>query len=171
MKNKKLEETVVGALGIALVFLATYFIKIPNGLQGYFNLGDGFILLFSSFLNPLAAFLVGGVGSAMADAAGGYGIYILPTLLIKGTEAIVVSQIMRKIKKEPMRILPYLIGSLIMLIGYFLADSYINESWQLGVASVFANVVQAGAGMIIAYLAFPLMKKNITFTQRRHLKS
>ncbi len=58
MDNKKVKELVLAALGIALVFLATYLIKVPNGIQGYFNLGDGFILLFSSLLNPFYAFLI-----------------------------------------------------------------------------------------------------------------
>lgn len=166
MQNKKLQEIVLGALGIALVFLATYFIKIPNGLQGYFNLGDGFILLFAGFLQPGIALLVGGVGSAMADALGGYGIYILPTFLTKGLEAITVCFLMRLLKRDQMRIFPYLVGSCIMLGGYFLADTLINESWQLGAAAILPNLVQAAAGIAIAYLAFPIMKRNLTYPTR-----
>ena len=68
-------------LSIAIVFIATLFIKVPNALDGYFNLGDGFILLFASILDPFLAFLVGGLGSALADVAGGYAYYFIPTLL------------------------------------------------------------------------------------------
>ena len=52
MKNKQTYEIVLTGLGMALVFVATMFIKVPNALDGYFNLGDGFILSFASFLNP-----------------------------------------------------------------------------------------------------------------------
>ena len=62
MKNKQTYEIVLTGLGMALVFVATMFIKIPNTLDGYFNLGDGFILLFASFLNPFESFLIGGLG-------------------------------------------------------------------------------------------------------------
>lgn len=166
MKEQRLMDTVYGALGIALVFCATYFIKVPNGFQGYFNLGDGFILLFSSFLNPLAAFLLGGVGSCLADAIGGYGIYVIPTLLIKGIEAVAVSLWMRHIHKEAWRMFPYLLGSIIMLVGYFLADTVIHDSWQLGAAAILTNLLQAVVGIIIAWLAYPLMKRNLKMIQK-----
>ncbi len=98
MKQTKTYALIISALGMALVFLATYLIKIPNGIQGYFNLGDGFLMLFASFLNPWQAFLVGGVGSALADIVGGYGIYALPTLLIKGLEAWIIAYICKQRK-------------------------------------------------------------------------
>ena len=88
MKNKQTYEIVLTGLGMALVFVATMFIKVPNALDGYFNLGDGFILLFASFLNPFESFLIGGLGSALADVAGGYGHHFFFTLVIKGLEGI-----------------------------------------------------------------------------------
>lgn len=39
MKNKQTYEIVLTGLGMALVFVATMFIKVPNALDGYFNLG------------------------------------------------------------------------------------------------------------------------------------
>ena len=38
MKTMKVNDIVTAALGIALVFLATWLLKVPNGIQGYFNL-------------------------------------------------------------------------------------------------------------------------------------
>ena len=55
-KGLTTKKMVLTGLGIAIVFIATLFIKIPNTLDGYFNLGDGFILLFASILNPFLAF-------------------------------------------------------------------------------------------------------------------
>ena len=65
MKNYGTREMVLAALGIALVYITTMFIKLPNSIGGYLNLGDGFILLFAGFLHPFTAFLVGGSGSAL----------------------------------------------------------------------------------------------------------
>ena len=59
-KQIQTKEMVLTGLGMAIVFVATLYIKIPNALDGYFNLGDGFILLFASILDPFLAFLVGG---------------------------------------------------------------------------------------------------------------
>ena len=60
-------------------------------------------ILFSSLLNPFYAFLIGGIGSGLADIAGGYGIYFIPTLFIKGIEAVLVSLLLHKVTKPLLR--------------------------------------------------------------------
>ena len=127
MKNKQTYEIVLTGLGMALVFVATMFIKVPNALDGYFNLGDGFILLFASFLNPFESFLIGGLGSALADVAGGYGHYVL--------------------------------GSIIMVFGYFIAKYMLKGSWIVAASEIPANIVQGVAGIVIALVAYPMVKK------------
>ena len=158
MDNKKVKEQVLAALGIALVFLATYLIKVPNGIQGYFNLGDGFILLFSSLLNPFYAFLIGGIGSGLADIAGGYGIYFIPTLFIKGIEAVLVSLLLHKVTKPLLRYGIYALAGVWMVIGYFMADAFINDSWQLSLTGVPSNIIQAIVGIVIVMVTLPLLK-------------
>lgn len=158
-EQQKLKQLVFSSLGIAIVFVATIFIRIPNTIHGYINLGDGFILLFASILNPVFAFLVGGLGSGLADIAGGYGFYFFFTLLIKGMEGFMVSYLVSKSKKNKTRFLAYILGSIIMIIGYLIADSIINQSFWLGLAGVAGNLFQAGAGLLIAVFGFPLLKK------------
>lgn len=160
MKNNNIKSIVISALGMALVFLATYLIKIPNGIQGYFNLGDGFIMLFASIINPWMAFLIGGIGSALADIAGGYAIYFIPTLFIKGLEGFLIAFIFQRIKTN-LKYISYVIGALIMVSGYFLCDSFINNSWALGLSGIPANLLQGGVGIVIALLALPILKRNI----------
>ena len=87
MRKKSGIQTLTLALSgmmAALVFVATYFFKLPVSItQGYIHLGDGFILLGASLLGwasvPAAA-----IGSALADLLGGYTLYILPTFVIRG---------------------------------------------------------------------------------------
>lgn len=160
MKHTTVKEIVIGALGITLVFLATYLIKIPNGLQGYTNLGDGFILLFASFVNPFIAFFVGGVGSGLADVVGGYGVYFIPTLFIKGVEALLISYLVHK-GKDRVRYVAYIVGSCMMILGYFLADAWINQSFELGLIGIPGNVIQASLGILVAILAYPLVHKQM----------
>lgn len=161
MKTFDVKQIVFGALGIALVFLATWLIKIPNSIQGYLNLGDGFILLFASVMHPCLAWLVGGVGSALADIVGGYGIYAIPTLLIKGTEAVLVSYMVYK-GRTSLRYIAYALGGLLMCGGYFIADAIINQSWQLSLTGVPGNLLQAAFGYVIALIAFPLIQKRMS---------
>ena len=158
MKNKQTYEIVLTGLGMALVFVATMFIKVPNALDGYFNLGDGFILLFASFLNPFESFLIGGLGSALADVAGGYGHYFFFTLVIKGLEGIAVSLLMKNYSK-PKQISSYVLGSIIMVFGYFIAKYMLKGSWIVAASEIPANIVQGVAGIVIALIAYPMVKK------------
>lgn len=158
MKSIQVKEIVITSLGIALVFLATLLMKIPNGIQGYVHLGDGFILLFATLVNPFFAFFIGGVGSALADIAGGYAIYFFPTLLIKGLEAILVSYMIHKFGVKS-RYISYIIGCFIMVGGYIIADALINQSWQVSLTGVPANILQALAGYGIALFCLPILIK------------
>lgn len=157
MKQDYTRELVFGALGIALVFISTTFLKLPNSIGGYINLGDGFILLFSGILGPFAAFMVGGVGSAFADIAGGYGSYAIATILIKGLEGLLISMLIHK--NQQLRLPAYFLGSLLMISGYYVVDSFLNASWTVGVIGIPGNLIQAIVGILIALAAAPLIKR------------
>ena len=80
----KVKSIIYAGMMIALVFVATFVIKIPIPFtQGYIHAGDAMIFLASILFGPLIGGLAGGIGSAMADLFGGYAIWALPTLIIK----------------------------------------------------------------------------------------
>lgn len=156
---------VFGALGMALVYVATMFIKIPNPYQGYFNLGDGFILAFATVLNPFASFLVGGVGSALADLSGGYFFYILPTLIIKGLEGFMLSWAVHKVSKKAFLPAAF-IASAWMVAGYFFAGWVLLGSAATAALDIPGNIAQAVAGLVVCLLCRPLLAK---LSQELHL--
>ena len=157
MKHDYTRELVFGALGIALVFISTLFLKLPNSIGGYLNLGDGFILLFSGFLSPFASFMVGGAGSAFADIGGGYGTYAIATILIKGIEGLLISVLIHKNMR--LRIPAFLLGSIWMIAGYYVTDSILNASWIVGLGGIIGNVIQAAVGIVIALAASPFITR------------
>jgi len=80
----KIKSIIYAGMMIALVFVATYVIKIPIPFtQGYIHAGDAMIFLSAILFGPLIGGLAGGIGSAMADLFGGYAIWAFPTLIIK----------------------------------------------------------------------------------------
>ncbi len=160
MKKKTLttQQIVLYALGMAVVFVATLYIKIPNALDGYFNLGDGFILLFASIVDPLGGFLIGGLGSALADVAGGYAYYFFPTLIIKGLEGFLVAWLFQKYG-EKIKWVAYALGSIIMVVGYFFAKWYLKGSMIIALGGVAENIFQSGVGYVIAIVALPVVKR------------
>lgn len=159
MKLLKTKEIVYTALGVALVFAATILIRVPDPIGGYLNLGDGILLLFASFLSPFSAFLIGGLGSALADMAGGYGIYFLASLLIKGSEGILTALLLRRFKQGMLRKAVYLLASLLMVGGYYLCDSLLQGSWISALQGVPSNALQGLLGIVIALCTAPLLRK------------
>ena len=86
--------------------------------------------------------------------------YALFTLLIKGMEAVLVSWLVCR-GRSSFRYVAYILGGLLMVGGYFLADAYINQSWQLSLTGIPGNLVQAAAGYAIALAAYPLLQKRM----------
>lgn len=156
--NNKVKNIVITGLGIAITFVATMFIKIPNGIQGYINLGDGFILIFSSILSPGYAFMVGGIASSLADIAGGYSYYFFFTLIIKGLEAIVVSILSKKNNKYAI-VTSYILGTLVMIIGYFIASIMLLGNIGLALLEVPGNLLQGSVGIVIAIIVYKAIKE------------
>ena len=154
--QKETHRIVLVALGISLVAITTLLIRIPNGLQGYVNVGDAVIFIFAALVDPIDTLLIGGIGSAIADVAGGYAYYAIFTLIIKGIEGYVASRLYKQWNKGWFA---FIIAALCMIGGYIIADSIVNQSIWLGLASVAGNLVQGGASVIIAIALEPAIKR------------
>lgn len=159
--NKNIKEITLTGLATALVFVTTMYIKVPNNLGGYFNLGDSMLMLFSAVLNPFYAFVVGGIGSALADVIGGYAQYAIPTLLIKGLEAVFVSYLFIKFGNKA-KWVAYIGAIVIMVSGYFLVEWGMYGDALVSLTAVPANIIQGVAGAIIALV---LLKKVTQLTE------
>ena len=72
-------------------------------------------------------------------------------------------------KRQSFRYVAYILGGLLMVGGYFLADAYINQSWQLSLTGIPGNLVQAAAGYVIALAAYPLLQKRMHRHPDMHL--
>ncbi|NLI20696.1 MAG: ECF transporter S component [Clostridiales bacterium] len=143
----------------ALIFVATYFIKLPMSMtNGYVHLGDGFILLAASMLG-WAAVPAAAVGSMLADLMGGYAVYLLPTFLIKGAVAAVAVLAVRT-KLSWLRVLGLIAAEAVMVGGYFLTEWLIlGYGLAAAGAGLLGNAVQGASGVVIALLLAPLMKR------------
>lgn len=144
----------------ALIFVATYFFKIPVSVtQGYIHLGDGFILLGAAMLGP-AAIAAAAVGSMLADLLGGYTMYILPTFLIKGAVAAVAVWCYAKKRPMWMQVLLLIVAEGVMVAGYFVVEWLVlSYGWAAAIGAVIPNLVQGASGVIIAAVLNPLIQK------------
>lgn len=146
-----------GVLG-ALVFLGTYFLKVPIA-YGYIHLGDGMILISSILLGPFAA-APAAVGSALADLVSGYAMYAPFTFVIKALMAVVPALMVKGAKSAPAKyVLPFIIAEVIMIAGYFLADS-IFWGAEGAIAAAPMNAIQAVSGVVVGYIGASVIRKN-----------
>ena len=139
MKKLNVQKLTLCGVMAALVFVMTYFPKIPVPVTGgYVHLGDGAIFLSVLLLGPLGI-PAAAVGSMLSDLIGGYMVYVLPTFLIKGLVALVAWKLCRK-DQPLLALLSFLLAEAVMVLGYFLLE------WALyGVASA-ADWPVCGAG-------------------------
>lgn len=104
MKNYSVKKLVLSGIMIALVFLATYFTRIPTPLPGgYFNLGDAAIMLAAVFLGPVGGLVAGAIGSSIADLAAGALLFAPITLVVKGLEGLIVGLFAAKYRQQKAR--------------------------------------------------------------------
>jgi len=105
------------AIGSALVFLATASIQVYiPATKGYFNIGEVMVYTIALLFGPYVGAVCGGVGSALADLATGYGIFAPATLVIKGIEGFIVGYLSRKVVKIAERRYLFTLSLMIALI-------------------------------------------------------
>ncbi|HPJ01395.1 MAG TPA: ECF transporter S component [Candidatus Limiplasma sp.] len=157
--TKKITAQSIALCGMmaALIFVATYFLKIPM-VQGYIHLGDGFILIASAVLG-WPAVVSAALGSMLADLLAGYTVYMLPTFIIKGAVA-AIAVIASRRNSQPVQMFYMLVAEIVMVAGYFLTEWFIL-GFGLAAASsaILGNVLQGLSGVAIWVLLMPVVKR------------
>jgi uncharacterized membrane protein len=132
--------------------------------QGYFNLGDTFVMVSGFLLGPVGGFIAGGVGSGMADIILGYPQYAPITFIAKGCEGLLVGLFSFR-TKEAARIsgwdvIGVFFGAIAMLLGYFLGEVFLlSYGIEAALAEMITiNILQVTAGGIVAFLVGPIVR-------------
>lgn len=160
--NKQLKLLVISALFAAMTTVLTLFLKIPVG-KGYIHLGDSIIYLAACILPAPYAIFVAGIGGALADAFGGYAIYIIPTFIIKALITMPYTS-----KKDTVltnrNILSVIIASIITITGYSITGLLLY-GWAGVLAGLLGDTIQA-VGSAVVFLIFAITLDNMKFKQR-----
>lgn len=158
-KKKNTAVLAIGGMLAALVFVATYFFKLPIPMtSGYVHLGDGFILLGAALLG-YAAVPAAAVGSMLADILLGYATYALPTFLIKAAVAAVAVMAFGK-REVWLRALWLILAEAVMVAGYFAVEWLIMGYGFAGAwANVPGNAAQGISGVIVALALAPALRR------------
>jgi uncharacterized membrane protein len=140
---------IITALTTAIGFVVQF--PIP-ATKGVFTLAD-MVIFFAAFtLGPVSGGLAGGLGAALFDLLSGYAQYAPASFLIHGLEGLVAGLIAMSVRGRGMSILLWVLGGLagivIMVGGYFLAESLIYVGIDLAKVEIPINIVQSGVGAV-----------------------
>lgn len=169
MKNNKIQKLVSAALFAAIICVATFIVKIPSpATNGYFNLGDCFVILAGLLLSPVYGALAAGIGSALADILSGYAQYAPPTFVIKALMALAVYFIFKAFRTNK-KLFPVIISGFvaetIMVLGYFAYEATILQYGLAAAGSIFSNVMQGLIGIAASTAVYTALSKNKTLSE------
>mgnify|MGYP003508920915 CR=1 FL=1 len=131
---------VILALFIAFTVVMTLLFSIPIPF-GYVNLGDMVLLLAGLSFGSSAGFIVGSLGSMLADLFAGYAFYAPITFVVKGLEGFFAGWLFQKM----------VIAGVWMAIGYAIGDT-ILFSFGAAIASFPLNIAQGLVGAFLSTL-------------------
>lgn len=159
LKNKKALFTTkwitYTAMLTALV-VATNFIPAVPTPAGRIYWVDGVVLIAAFLMDPLAAFIAGGIGSLLYDIFLSPAM-MLPSLIIHGLQGAIVSVLVHYLfpkifskKLEPLSSgISALIGAVEVVFGYFIYRC-ITSGTPYALTNILRNLIQETIGIVIA---------------------
>lgn len=123
-------------------------------LVGHLYLNDIVICLAAILFDPVAAFMVGGVGAFLGD------LFFYPTpmfvsLVTHGLQAVVISVFSHYVLKKHPKFasgIGVTLGAVIMVVGYSLGRAFIYASPAAAVAKLPFRIVQAAVGAVVGMI-------------------
>lgn len=161
MKTEKSStyRLVILALFIAFTVVMTLLFRISIPF-GYVNLGDMVLLLAGLSFGSSAGFIVGSLGSMLADLFAGYAFYAPITFVVKGLEGLFAGWLFQKMDHKK----PWLatgIAGIWMAIGYAIGDT-ILFGFGAAIASFPLNIAQGLVGAFLSTLLYRWLNPYIT---------
>jgi energy-coupling factor transport system substrate-specific component len=153
VRDIEIRQIVLTGVMIALVAVFTLAIRVPFApTRGYFNFSDVAVFLAGFAFGPWIGLAAGGLGTALADVAGGYTLYAPLTLLAHGLQGFVAGAIAGQRPSVLRMILGWAGGAVLMLAIYFLGEAFV---FRMGVGpavteAVTINLPQVVVGGIVS---------------------
>ncbi len=147
------------ALMMGMVLIMTMLIRVPvPATKGYIHLGDCMIFFAVLLLGWKWGAAAAGIGSALADLAGGYAYYAPITLAVKSVMAIVVGLFIQAALKKNfgrcktllMEVIGMVLGGAFMVAGYYIAEVIMYGNWLIPLVAIPMNILQFAVGAVIA---------------------
>ncbi len=133
------------------VVMSSFGVPVPGG---HFYLNDVIICVAAILLDPLGAFVAGGVGAFLGDLLF-YPAPMYVSLVTHGLQAVAISLCVRHIRARKEWIAAAIgvtVGAVIMVIGYTLGRAYIYSTPEYAVLKLPFQILQAAVGAVAGVL-------------------
>ena len=151
LRQNTLWITVTGIFMAMNIAMSSFGVPVPGG---HFYLNDIIICIAAMLLDPIGAFMVGGVGSFIGD------IFYYPpamfvSLITHGLQAVVISLFAHKVmKKRPALAsgIGVTLGAVIMVVGYTLGKAFVYSTPEHAIVKLPYEILQAGVGAVVGMI-------------------
>ncbi len=163
---RPVRDMVITALLIALVFVATSFIKLrlpfaPNG--GLIHMGNSMLFTAALVFGPRKGAAAGAFGMALFDLLSEWVVWAPFTFVVRGVMGYIIGKIAyanhKSGKSWAYNLLGILMGTLWMLAGYYTTEVILYKNWLQPLTSIPGNLIQAAIGTLIALPLSAALKK------------
>ena len=132
------------------VAMSSFGVPVPGG---HLYMNDIVICTAAILLDPLGAFLVGGVGAFLGDLLF-YPTPMFVSLVTHGLQAVVISLATRRLGKDRPSgsAIGVTIGAVIMVVGYSLGRAFIYSTPEYALLKLPFQIAQAVIGAVAGWL-------------------
>ena len=132
------------------IVMSSFSVPVPGG---HLYLNDIIIDTAALLLDPLGAFLVGGVGAFLGD----FFFYPAPmfvSLVTRGAQAAVIALLMRRSRENEAlsSVPPLVLGALLGIVGFTLGRAYVYGTPAAALLKLPYQVLMGVGGALIAWL-------------------
>lgn len=160
--NGKTKEMVMTALMAALIFAATYCIRIPNpATGGYSHIGDCMIFLAVLILGRGSGSAAAALGGALSDLLAGAAVWIVPTFIIKYIMAFIMGTVIRGAEESRGRQLAGAVLGGSFQIAAYTAVKIVIIGMAPAVASIPNICIQTTVGVVLFAILAAVLPKTI----------
>jgi len=150
--NNTTVKLTVTALFMAMnIALSSFGMPVPGG---HLYLNDIVICLAAILLDPLHAFVVGGIGAFIGDFLF-YPAPMFVSLVTHGLQAVVISLFSHRFLKNNPRLasgIGVAVGAVIMVVGYSLGRAFIYSTPEYALLKLPFQILQAVVGAVVGML-------------------
>ena len=151
MKYPVRKITVTAVLMAANIVMSSFSVPVPGG---HIYLNDVIICTAAILLDPLCAFMVGGVGAFLGDLVF-YPTPMFVSLVTHGLQAVVISLCTRRLfkgREKAGAIVGVTLGAIIMVAGYTFGRAYIYGTPVDSMLKLPFQIAQAAVGAVCGVL-------------------